>query len=165
MLKSICVFHREILRFILYIYWHNFVYLEQCVLWDVLLNVLEFQIHVFCGLRQQGRLTLKQGVVWRPLAPGILILSCGMPAPIECLQLTHAYCSISGQKSRWFLMSFSTNLSLLMCGDVNIFYTINCGNYGGSCYHVWFNKTRYSLPISKHLLRPPLDILSTCGVT
>ena len=104
-------------------------------------------------------------LLWRPLAPGILFLSCGMPAPIECLQLTHAYCSISGQKSRWILMSFTTNLSFLMCGDVNIFYTINCGNYGVSCYHVWLSKTRYSLPVSKHLLRPPLDILSTCGMT
>ena len=52
-----------------------------------------------------------------------------------------------------------------MRGDVIIFYTINCGNYGGSCYHVWFSKTRYSLPVSMHFLRPTLDILLTCGVT
>ena len=45
-------------------------------------------------------------ILWRPLAQGLLILSCGLPAPIECLQLTHAYCSISGQESRWILMSF-----------------------------------------------------------
>ena len=25
--------------------------------------------------------------------------------------------------------------------------------------------TRYNLPVSKHLFRPPLDILLTCGVT
>ena len=63
MLKSICVFHCEILRFILYVCRHDFMYYEQRVLGDVFLNVFEFQIHVFCGLRQQGRLTLKQGVV------------------------------------------------------------------------------------------------------